>query len=99
MLLPEPAYRIGRHEVTRRRKGGGKRTFAMNPEKRTSRLPSIKYAPLKEPGCCSVVMSTTGNIMVGGWVRWGKPFPEVFAQLIPCKDAEDPMNDKDRVWR
>ena len=63
------------------------RTFSVYPEKRTSRLPVIEYAPFKEPLCRSLVTERTRNIMVRGWVWWREPFPKVLSQLIPYKDV------------
>jgi len=51
--------------------------FSMNPKERIRFFPSFEKAPLKEPICCSLLMSTTRNVMVRGGVRRGKPFVKV----------------------
>ena len=60
-------------------------TFTVDPKKRTRRLPFLEGTALKEPRCRSFEMGTTGNVMVGGWVRWGEPLAKALTQLIPYK--------------
>jgi hypothetical protein len=55
------------------------RTFSVDPEKRTCQLPVLEHAPLKEPGCRSLVMGSTRNVMIRGWVRWRQPFAKVLS--------------------
>jgi hypothetical protein len=57
-------------------------TFSVNPEQRTSCLPLLKDAPLKEPGRGSLVVSTACSVMVGGWVWWGEPSVKAFPHLV-----------------
>jgi hypothetical protein len=58
----------------------------MDPQKGRSRFPLVKYAALKEPFCCAVVMSATGNVVVGRRIWWGEPHPKVFSQLAPWEE-------------
>jgi len=63
------------------------RTFSVDPEKRTFRLPVIEYAALKEPLRGSLMMDSTRNVMIGRWVRWREPPAKVLPRLIPYNDV------------
>ena len=62
-------------------------TFSVNPKQRTSCLPLLKDAPLKEPGRGSFVVSAACNVMVGGRVWWGEPFVKALPHLVSYKDV------------
>jgi hypothetical protein len=52
----------------------------MNPKQRTPGfLPVGENATLKEPGCGSLAMGTTRDVIIRGWVWWG----EHFAKVLP----------------
>jgi hypothetical protein len=66
------------------------RTFSVDPEKRTFRLPVIEYAALKEPFRGSLMMYRTCDVMVGRWVWWREPPAKVLSHLIPYNDVLGP---------
>lgn len=68
-------YVVRKRQVGRAK--GGKHTFSMNPKERICFLPAFENAPLKEPACRSLLMSTARDVMVRGRVRRGKPFMKV----------------------
>jgi hypothetical protein len=57
----------------------GERTFSVKPQKRTSRLPSRESTALEKPLCCSLVVSTTRNVVVSRRIRWREPSEEVLS--------------------
>ena len=68
------------------------RTFSVDLEKRTGRLPVIEYAAFKEPLCGSLVTESTRNIMARGWVWWREPFAKVLPQLVVINVAHNFQN-------
>src|SRR5579863_7353003 len=77
------------------REMGPRRTLSMDPKKRSRCLPFPENATLKEPGCCSLVMSTTRNVMIRRRVGWGEPSVKTLPQLVSCKDVRH----HSRYWR
>ena len=59
----------------------------MDPQKRGSRLPFLESIASKEPSCCSLVLNTARNDMIGGRIRRREPSSEVILQLIPYHDV------------
>jgi len=52
------------------RKIGRVRTLSVNPKEGSFGFPFVVNVSLEEPCCGFLVMSITGDIMVGGRIRW-----------------------------
>jgi hypothetical protein len=50
----------------------------MNPEQRTVRLPFTALVAIDEPLCSTLMLTTTHNMLIRGWIWWTLPFPEAF---------------------
>lgn len=61
--------------------GKKRHTFAVNPQKRRSRLPILVYSALEEPGRCPFMLCTAGNVVASRGIRRGQPFLDFLTQL------------------
>ena len=60
-------------------------------------FPFGEDTPLKEPVCGSLLMSSTRNVVIGGWVRWREPFIYVVPRLGACGMYEPPQSEQTRL--
>ena len=72
MLFPAPATKIRHLQKT---PGGKKneRTFPVNPQKGTGRLPFLNFVSFEEPFCHLLVRSSACDVVICRWIWWTDP--------------------------
>jgi hypothetical protein len=62
-------------------------TFSVKPQKRTSGFPFREDTALEKPLGCSLVVSTTRNVVVSGRIWRREPSVKVLSQLVSCENS------------
>ena len=88
MVFPEPAKNVDSDEG-RIGEELEERTFSIDPEKRTGRLPFAKHVAFEEPLGSFPVMTIACDVVIGGWIRGQYPFSEALSRLTPCSHVKD----------
>jgi hypothetical protein len=75
--LSSARYKIKRSVAIDNRNGWKewerRRTLSMDPQERTLCIPFLESVGLDEPFCGSTLMRPAGNVVISGWIWWGKP--------------------------